>query len=94
MRIFINSRGCPRPMAMILVFFKGHALSSKTKYSASKADVTERLEDANLNGLDDATVPTGAHSNTTGTRGRVSIGVQAGVPSITVLSGLGLQADG
>ena len=82
MRIFINSRGCPRSTAMILVF-QGRTFPSKTKYSTSKADVTERLEDANLNGLDEAIVSTGAHSNTTGTHGRVSIGVQAGFPSVT-----------
>jgi len=65
---------------------QGRALFNTTKNS--KADVTdrERLEDANLNRLEDttaATVLTGAHSNTTGTYGRVSIGVQAGVSSVT-----------
>ena len=52
------------------------------KYSASNADIGERLEDANLNSLDNtaiAIVPTGGHSNTT-SYGRVSIGVQVGVP--------------
>ena len=88
MRIFIGSHGGPRPTAMIPVF-QGCALFKKTKDSASKADINrERLEDANRvksNGLDTAaTVSKGAHSNTTGTHGRVSIGVQAGAPSVTL----------
>jgi hypothetical protein len=40
----------------------------------------------NLNGLDDitaSTVSTAVHLNTASTHGRVSIGVQAGVPSVT-----------
>ena len=87
MHILINSQGCPHSTAMISVF-QGRTLSDKTKYSASKANVTERLESANLNSLDNsttATVSTGAHSNTTGTHGCVSIGVQVGVPSVTSL---------
>jgi len=83
--IFINSHGCPHPMAMIL-FLQGRSLSNKMKYSTSKADITKPLEDANLNGLDDTTAATalmGAHSNMTGAHGRISIGVQAGVLSIT-----------
>jgi hypothetical protein len=71
---------------MIPVCDKGRAFLNTTKNS--KADVTdhERLEDATFNRLGDttaATVLTGAHSNTTGTHGRVSIGVQAGVSSVT-----------
>ena len=72
-------------MAMIS-FLQGRGLSNKTKYSTSQADVTELLEDTNLNGLDDSTAATvlmGAHLNTTGAHGCVLIGVQANVPSVT-----------
>lgn len=95
MCIFISSCGGPRPTAMISVCDnQGRALFNMTKNS--KADVTdrERLEDANLNRLEDttaATVLTGAHSNTTGTHGRVSIGVQAGVPSVHLSGTCDLQ---
>lgn len=93
MRIFISSHGDPRPTAMISVF-QGRALFKKTKDFDR-----ERLEDASLNALEDTTAATastvvhstGAHSNTTGTHGRVSIGVQAGVPSVHLSGTCDLQ---
>jgi len=71
----------------MISFLQGRALSNKKKYSTPSANVAERLEGTSLDCLEDATTATisqstGAHSNTFG-YGRVSIGVQAGVPAVT-----------